>query len=651
MSELNRQVLPGRWPRSLVAAAALSAVAGCAFFDPYVGIPAKAPDGWKDEPVQFAGHANEEIARVEAVRQDYLGRMQQMGRTKAAFATGATVLTGWALYNTLKPNAPGVTETPHGDKLRTARLGAVVGTAYGLSQYAVNKDQESAYNDGYRALTCLLRQSAPLLMPLDARGQADSKEALEADLAHLLKQIETLHKSVAAAKVGLAEGRAAALQAEAQKAVEKVESNKALPDAGRPSSRKLSAEQLSAAVGESRAALPADVSDRPGLEAQIRAAETALARARNAWSDGQALLKAVSGSGREIRERAHTIVSTINGLIHSTQVDIQAADASLTKAQDIVSGFIKIGTSTAGDQAEKAADEKTAEDKVAMLVSAAAPSAAQVRAPRLAAAGGPGLLILGGSLAAATLAGAEAAAASSAAASAARPAAKAAPKPAAAPAGTPLTVSELQKLTDLMGKTLKDAKEREAKEAQEKLVGGYVSKLKELAQPKNQCKKSGGGDRCDSAALAEGIEDLYARRRPVVATILHFRAQARAVRRISGCPSDVGVRVTPNETTLVSAGDSMTFIVNQPKPGLPVTVLQGAQGDDLAVLKTTSLGAAGMQAQIQFSKKAKGRYTLLTTDSTGEYSESVLIVVKAASASEAAEKPKPAASAASAAAP
>lgn len=157
-------------------------------------------------------------------------------------------------------------------------------------------------------------------------------------------------------------------------------------------------------------------------------------------------------------------------------------------------------------------------------------------------------------------------------------------------------------------------------------------------------------ERCDTEALARRIEDLYAARRPVAAAVLHFRAQTKVVKRVAGCPSDSGIRVTPNESIVVQAGETYSFVLTQPNPGSPVAMLQGAVGDDLASLTTTSLGTAGMQAKVQFGKKAKGRYALQATDSTGEFSEIVQIFVKAAppekKKDDATDKPKPAASAA-----
>jgi len=679
MNRRNRWTQGGRWPRRLAIAAAAGIVAGCAFFDPYVGMPAAPPEGWDKVGVRFAGDADREIARVEAVRQDYLSRMQQMGRTKATIATGATLLSGWALYNALKPNEPAVTETPIGDKRRTVRLGATIATAYGLSEYALNKEQESAYNVGYQYLTCLLRQSAPLLMPADPiRGSNETRPDSVVDLRKALDTLSLgildLNQFVASAKIGQAEGSAAMVQSVAEEASALIAANSALPDKAAKGQvvKKLSPEELSAAIGKLKVKPPPGVVNRAGLDQTLKDAEKALAYARNALADGEALLKAVGGSGREIGERAHAIVATVNDLVRKAQPDLKAADASLSKAQDIASGFLKIGVETAKDQAESNGGASTntsalPPDLRGTTVAAAPP---MLRFPAL---GGAGVSLFGGSLAAVMLAEAAAGAAvkspEPAVSGVQKPAddlkKKEAPQPArpAKPKAAPatLTVDELQKLSDAMEATLKQARQRQADEAQAKLVGGYVSKLDELTKLKDACvgrqhalrdSRMTMVDRCDADELARMVEDVYAARRPVVATVLHFRSQAKAVRRVTGCPSEQGVQVTPNETVIAHAGDSVSFVVTQPGAGVPVAMLQGAQGDDLATLKTDSLGTAGLKAGIKFGDKAKGRYTLLATNSTGEFSESVLIVVKAAPADDkkknddTADKPKPAASAA-----
>ena len=629
----------------LIALAAASVLTGCAFFDPYVGMPQQLPPDRLPSPMRFAGNAGAEIDLVEAVRQDYLDRMEQMGRTRAFFGTGATVLTGWALYNALKPNAPGVTETPIGDKRRTVRLGASIATIFGLSEYALNKNQESAYNDGYQALTCLLRQSAPLLMPMERDHptlgpQPDSFEALQQALVKLEKRILDLNQAVASARVGLAEGQALATQHQARQIGDFIATNDALPDkpARKQDPKKLNPAELSAAIAKMAPSLPADVADKSPLLSTLDDAVTALRYARNAWADGQALLKATAGSGREIRERAHTIVSTINGRIGKAQPDVTADTVSLTKAQDIISGFTKIGVETAKDQAESSGETTSAlppplQDR--LPYAAAAPAEPPVRIAGL---GSPGLPMFAGSLATVLLASAaiapapaDAAKSPAGAASAPKPPAPAIPaaaKPQPKPTPATLTVEELQKLSDLMKRTLKEAKQRQADEAQNQLIGGYVKQIDALSKPRNLCKSS--NHHCDAAAIAKQVERLYAARRPVVATVLHFRAQTKTVRRVSGCPSEAGIRLTPNETVVAQAGDSFNFVVTQPNPGAPVALLQGAQGADLATLTTSSLGAAGLQAKVQFGIKAKGRYTLLATDSSGDFRDSVQIIVKPA---------------------
>ncbi|MFG6486396.1 hypothetical protein ACG04R_06920 [Roseateles sp. BYS78W] len=634
-------------PRLLAVAAAASAVSGCAFFYPYVGFPKQLPEGWDRDPL-LAGDASQAISQVEEVRRDYLKYMREMSGTRAVFATGAGVLTGWALYNAVKPNAPGTTEPTYVDKRRTAQLGAVIATGYGLSEYAVNKKQESAYNDGYRALTCLLRQSAPLLMPLrtqeaekgGAFGQPLSAQALETALNRLSVRILDLQNFVAAAKVGLGDGNAQLAQKDAREAARLIAENEALPEKpGKDGKKKRTSQELAAEVARLPMTYPANVGDSPTLSRQIDDAVKALQIARNALADGLALQKAVADSGREIRERAQIIVTTVNGVVQDAQADLRAADSALTKAQDITAGFRKLGSQTSGDQAEPPTADTADTGAKTSSATTRIPAAQQSTAPgalRMVNLGG-GPLLAGASLGTALLANATATAVQ-------------ATKPGSA-TPSPLTTAELEKLNERIEALIADAKKREAAEAQEKLVNGYIGKIKDWSKPKDVCTSrriSGhvdAPDRCDAQALALLVEDLYDARRPVVAAVLHFRSQTKAVRRVAGCASDAGVHMTPNDTLSAQAGETVTFIINQPQPGTPVAVLQGTPGDDFGTLSVDSMGNAGVKAQVKFGKKAQGRYTLLATDSSGEYNESVLIVVKPAKGE--AEKPASAASATS----
>lgn len=643
----NRRLMGrGWWPTLLAVSAAASMVSGCAFFYPYVGFPKELPAGWDRDPL-LAGDASQAISLVEEARRDYLKYMREMSGTRAVFATGAGVLTGWALYNAVKPNAPGTTEPTYLDKRRTAQLGAVVATGYGLSEYLVNKKQESAYNDGYRALTCLLRQSAPLLMPLQtpasskggAAGRPLSAQAFDEQLDRLSARILDLQTFVAVAKVGLGDGNAQLAQRDAREAARLIAANEALPETpGKDGRKRLTPQELAAEVAKLPMTYPALVADSPTLGRQIDDANKALKLARNALADGRALQKAVADAGREIRERAQIIVSTVNGVVQDAQADLRAADSALAKAQDITSGFRKLGTQTSGDQADlNPADPTDSTNTISIGTAVPTALARQLAAKgalRLAGLGGGGIVMAGSSLSTAWLANAAATVAKANA-----------PADAAAPA-LPLTTAELEKLNERIEALIAGAKMREAAAEREKLVNGYIGKIKEWSKPKDVCSsrlvstQKNAPDRCDAQAMAMWIEDLYDARRPVAAAVLHFRSQTKAVRRVAGCASDAGVHMTPNETLSAQAGETVTFIINQPKPGTPVAVLQGTAGDDFGMLSVDSLGNAGLKAQVKLGKKAQGRYTLLATDATGEYSESVLIVVKPS-------KAEPAASAAS----
>lgn len=308
----RRNVFPARGlRRSAIAAAAL--LAGCSMFNPYRASRVM-PEG--DAAVQaaalgipagltLAGGVLEALDEVEAMRGGYYGDLKGVSVTRNATAAGATVLTGWAVYSALRSTAGGdaaVAAASEADRLRSLRIGAVLGSAYGLSRFFVNPEHESIYADGHTALTCLMLQARPLLWTTAAAGgsvRTGDYEKLTGALDTLEAQVKLLNERVAAAE----RGRHAAGRAE-------------------------------------------DKSPRGSLGADIADAREALKRGRQALQDGRLLLHQVDSAGYSIRARGALIVSTLNKRVQSTLRPLEEVKALVKNAQDISTMFRDIGVET-----------------------------------------------------------------------------------------------------------------------------------------------------------------------------------------------------------------------------------------------------------------------------------------------------------------
>jgi hypothetical protein len=607
-----------------LALAASVLLGGCAFFNPYIDFPKEEPKPQRTpDDKEWAGGAGVAMAAIDDVRRQYFDGMQSVGRARAITATTGVGLTGWGVYNALKPNEPGASAPGYGDTLRTARLGAAVGTLYGLSQYLVNPAQESVYADGYRALTCLKRQALPLLMP---KGEAPNAEKsavpqtvadLDGRLKDLEAQIQTVYEAAAAANV---------------------------------------------ALNEAALARQSKVDDLPSpMVKQLRSTFTALSFARNTLADGQALAQAVRQSGPNVSERAHTIVGVINAALGKKIDNLNAADTTLKSAQSITTSFIGVGQKTKTDQVDRESGGSDVPQALAPSIAPPQASVGVLASPgqhlRFAA-----IYPSGGTLAAGSLLAVMAAQAAMPTASATseptktdtKPAAKAAaqkPKAATAASAPPaLTLAEWEAISSAIKKGQDAAQQRDEAAKQAALLKPYEEKIKAFSDARPACGTAASSaspasaasapiaDACDARHLAKITEDLYAARRPVKAAVLHFRSETRIARNAPECSPDGGLRVTPDEVVLAYAGEEVAFIV-APAPngaiGGPVAVLQGSS-DGNAKLEYSTQGSPPYIARIKLGSKAEGRYTFVITDANGTSSQAIPIVVKAPRAAAAA---------------
>ena len=278
-----------------VAAAGLAIVvmAGCSMMNPY------NHESLEEVPppagLRLAGDASEGVKAAEDLRQKYYKNLSSTSYVRSSTGLAAGVLSGWAIYNALKPGASASSASP-GDTRRGVRLGVTLGVLYGLRQFFVNPEQESIYAEGYRALTCLMLESSPLLMtestekismpPNGGTAAADIllppyTEKPLGDLDRLELALDRLERRILDLNVQLATDETIA----------------------------------NAIAGEDKGIRSAQWA----LRDQFERTKKVLAYSRNALADGRTLVRTIKGAGRDIRDRAGIIAGTVNTQVQGKQ--------------------------------------------------------------------------------------------------------------------------------------------------------------------------------------------------------------------------------------------------------------------------------------------------------------------------------------------
>jgi hypothetical protein len=616
----------GRRARALLGVSGLAAVAGCGLMSPYdhdtllAKAPASSPDGWR-----LAGGAESALQLADQLRLKYIDNLRTTAIVRNSTAVAAGTLTGWALYNALKPAGSGRTD---GDTRRDARLGATLGTLYGLRQFFVNSDQESAYAEGARALTCLMIDASPLLMTeLNSPRQADNSAS-----------------NAAARSTSFAQIFLPPLQSNAgdldrlRPALDLLES--------RILHMNLLVAQLEAGASEMAADDDAIKKSQDPLRDQIKKAKFALSIARNAWSEGRTLLSEVESAGYTISKSVGVIQDAVNIEVQAKQNNLAGATDLLKNAHDIMSGILNIGGTTAADQAEvvgadtpQSAAPTDSETAAVMAIwrgdwtrrDSASPSFFMT-----AASAGRSRPVATASPSSALAASAAASQASSAGTTVKHPTrTPATPKPPTATA----TSAELQTIRDQIDTALKGIQGREQKAKQE----AEAKVQRDAIEAKNKTIRR-LGERLEArelecgrlssqfcaAKLAQETEYLYAARRPVAQELLNFRHRVRAVSTVPECAALASLRVTPNEAMSTRPGGTVSFVISQRAAGNPIAVLEGPVDDTTGVKfeYTPLAGSTLYSAKLTIgAKMPPQRVRLVVTDSKGVTTQTVPIVV------------------------
>lgn len=309
---MNRPITrSGRAAPRLSALAATAALAGCAMVSPYDHLalePDKAGDDENRAPpgLRLAGSAEEGLRAADQMRLTYFRNLKSTALVRNWTGGTASVLGGWAIYNATRTTDAGTDAV----KDRSAALAATFASLFSLRELFVNPRQEAVYASGYRSLTCLMLQSAPLLM---TEGAPDADiDRLRSNLRSLSTTVDQTHEQVAV------------IRAEADSAA---------------------------------AADGADTKDRNRpLARRLRDADKALAQSRTALSDGSTLLRTIEHAGRDIKVRAGLIVAAVNEQVQAAQPQPRNGTDVFNDAHAIAEGVLNVGADTAADVAPDAAD-------------------------------------------------------------------------------------------------------------------------------------------------------------------------------------------------------------------------------------------------------------------------------------------------------
>lgn len=585
------------WKLRATLVATLGA-SGCSMMNPYDTVPDRpiAPVP-AIEGMRLAGGASESLQTAEQMRQIYFNNLKYTAYVRSGTGIAAGVLTGWTLYNALQPNS----ESNDGDTRRRVRLAATLATLFGLRELFVNSAQESIYAQGYRSLTCLMLQSAPLLMtelaPRDPLGETMPQPVKSGFIdKSLLGTIRPTNFSAA-----VTDDEKKQMLAELKLLFDKPErlfdrpfhsllpahTDTQLGDLDRLQLALDRLETLILAVNvmTSREKAKADANvvgirdmknAQTALREQIDDSEKVLRYARNALSDGRTLVRVIQGAGQQIRNRVGVIVGSVNEDVQGKQKSAGKAADSIKDAHDITSTIINIGVSTATDQAAIASDGPVSWNRMY-----------------------PDFVLLAG------------------------PASAIGDRLKTRNASTNFTEDELKALRDSVDGMLKRMAKREeeaAFKAREEAIASFAKALLNKYVPP---------DPTATRRLATGIEMLYAARRPVVQELANFRRKARDAAALPGCSDLAVLRVTPNEVARAHRGTSLSYLISQRAPGSPFAVLHGPHEPkkgvhfELNAVQGTTMYQAVIKVGDEMPKQT---ISLVVTDSNGIASQIISIV-------------------------
>lgn len=292
-----------RSPGTALTVLALSlSLSGCAGFmntylrgeklDADIAIPA-VKTGMAPEPEKFAGGMSSAIDAANEQRLLYLTAVSRKAATSDAIGAGVIALSAASIYT-------GITTTADSAKRLLALFGATAGGLYAYNTYYANKEADAAYLSGFRAISCAMLRTRPILFEQGEFGNyRDAIGVLE-------EQIKTVGNQLDA--IAITRG----MELDAEK--------KLLMDA---------AEKPVKGVAKSATRPAVPRFQKRVIDVRIEAGYDALKRARLLLRSAQLLEQRVDTAGFNLRRRVDLITAAVNEELSRVDKDIPKLDGLL----------------------------------------------------------------------------------------------------------------------------------------------------------------------------------------------------------------------------------------------------------------------------------------------------------------------------------
>ena len=155
------------WFRRVTVALLIPSLGGCAGWHPFKLAPSLDDDaeskvtlfaGGEEQKLAYAASLNQAFAAANEQRNLYLDRVNEHHAIRSSASVVLYALSAWVVYKGLVSDSA--------SSRRNIALGTATGAAtYALGNWFTNPQQEAAYLQGFRGITCAMWQVRPYLVP------------------------------------------------------------------------------------------------------------------------------------------------------------------------------------------------------------------------------------------------------------------------------------------------------------------------------------------------------------------------------------------------------------------------------------------------------------------------------------------------------
>lgn len=242
---------------------------------------------------RFAGDIESAMDAIDHQRNLYFDEVSGSSEARQIAGSSLIGLSAWAVYK-------GVRSDSDSTKRLLALAGATGAAAYGISTHLQNSETEKAFLLGYRALTCLLVKSRPLLIE-----QAEFK-TWSKDVDDLRDKITDVDKALSVAQTHRYQG-------------------------------------LEAAKNNNRS------DPQPYVDREFHHLYDALKKARTLLETSHVLQARVATAGFALRRRAELVVADVSTEVQRNEHDIPKLEGLVTTTSNITKTFAAIKPIEPGD--------------------------------------------------------------------------------------------------------------------------------------------------------------------------------------------------------------------------------------------------------------------------------------------------------------